>query len=373
MAAFRSCWRLDNPEKNLRVLIVKVSSLGDIIHTLPAVTDASRANRNLVFDWAVEEAFAEVPAWHPAVDRVIPVGIRRWRRHWIKSYFRGDIARFREALQRVHYDLVIDAQGLIKSGIVSRMSKGITVGLSNKTIREPLATLFYNKVYSVPWSEHAVERVRELFSRALQYKYDCEKVDYGIDYGRIGLTGEEPSSRQLVFLHGTTWKTKNWPENYWCELARIATGSGYRVLLPWGDEVERQRAGLIANSNPDVEILPRQSLTGLAGHIARSSGVIAVDTGLGHLAAALSVPTLSLYGPTDPGLSGTYGPRQFHLRSNLNCSPCMKRECSYTGPGVTDNYKGKSFLVFPPCFSTLRPETVWHNFMQLIARPAPAQ
>ncbi len=353
----------------MRVLIVKVSSLGDIIHTLPAVTDASRANRNLVFDWAVEEAFTEVPAWHPAVENVIPVAIRRWRSHWLKSWMKGEIAEFRDNLQKIHYDLVIDAQGLIKSGIVSRMSKGITVGLSNKTIREPLATLFYNKVYSVPWTEHAVERIRELFSRALHYKYDPEQVDYGIDFERIGLSANVSTEKQLVFLHGTTWKNKNWPENYWCELAGIATDNDYKVLLPWGDDSEKMRAGRIARGNPDIEILPRQSLTGLARNIARSKGVIAVDTGLGHLAAALSVPTLSLYGPTDPRLSGTYGDRQHHLRSNLNCSPCVKRECSYTGPGVTDKYKGQSFLVLPPCFSTLRPETVWHNFNQLIVNP----
>lgn len=354
----------------MRVLIVKVSSLGDVIHTLPAITDASRANRNLVFDWVVEEAFTEVPGWHPAVENVIPVGIRRWRKHWIKSYFKGDIAEFRNRLQQVHYDMVIDAQGLIKSGIVSRMSKGLTVGLSNRTIREPLATLFYNKVYSVPWTEHAVERVRELFSRALQYKYDTNRIDYGIDLQRIGLSTQEPKLKQLVFLHGTTWKTKNWPGNYWSELARLATAAGYRVLLPWGDEIERQRAEQIKNGSSDVEILPRQTLTELAGHIGRSTGVIAVDTGLGHLAAALSVPTLSMYGPTDPGLSGTYGEHQLHIKSNLNCAPCVKRDCSYSGPGVTDEYKGKPFLVFPPCFSTLRPETVWHKFSQLIAGPA---
>ena len=356
----------------MRVLIVKVSSLGDIIHTLPAVTDASRANRNLVFDWVVEEAFTEVPGWHPAVENVIPVSIRRWRRHWIKSYLRGEIASFKDDLQKVHYDMVIDAQGLIKSGIVSRMSKGITVGLSNRTIREPLATLFYNKVYSVPWTEHAVERVRELFSRALQYKYDGNRVDYGIDTSRLGLSPHEPKLKQLMFLHGTTWKTKNWPSNYWCELAKLATTAGYRVLLPWGDEIEKQRAELIKNGNSDVEVLPKQSLTGLAQHIARSTGVIAVDTGLGHLAASLSVPTLSMYGPTDPGLSGTYGEHQLHLNSNLNCAPCIKRDCTYSGPGVTDEYKGQPFLVFPPCFSTLRPETVWHNFSQLIANPVSA-
>lgn len=350
----------------MRVLIVKVSSLGDIIHTLPAVTDARRANRDVVFDWVVEEAFTEVPSWHPAVENVIPVGIRRWRHHWIKSYLKGEISEFRERLKAIHYDLVIDAQGLIKSGIVSRMSRGLTVGLSNRTIREPLATLFYNKVYSVPWTEHAVERVRELFSRALQYKYDRLEVNYGIDFERLGLEPNEPRQKQLVFLHGTTWKTKNWPENYWRELAKMASAEGYRILLPWGDDLERRRAELIANSSSSIEILPRQSLTGLARHIARSMGVIAVDTGLGHLAAALSVPTLSLYGPTNPGLSGTYGDNQLHLTSNLNCAPCVKRECSYSGPGVTDEYKGQSFLVFPPCFSTLRPETVWHNFTQLI-------
>jgi len=356
----------------LRVLIVKVSSLGDIIHTLPAVTDASRADRNLVFDWVVEEAFTEIPAWHPAVDKVIPVAIRRWRGQWLRSYLKGEIADFRQQLQKIHYDLVIDAQGLIKSGIVSRMSKGITVGLSNRTIREPLATLFYNKVYSVPWTEHAVERVRELFSRALHYKYDPEQVDYGIDHSRLGLAPKERRERQLVFLHGTTWKTKNWPENYWCELAGIATAAGYRVLLPWGDEVEKQRAQRIALTSEQVEVLPRQSLTGLAQHIARSAGVIAVDTGLGHLAAALSVPTLSLYGATDPKLSGTYGKDQFHLTSNLNCAPCVKRECAYSGPGITDKYRDEPFLVFPPCFSTLRPETVWHNFCQRIANPVSA-
>lgn len=351
----------------MRVLIVKVSSLGDVIHTLPAVTDASRANRDLVFDWVVEESFAEVPTWHPAVDKVIPVAIRRWRRNWIKSYVNGEIGAFRSNLKNIHYDLVIDAQGLIKSGIVSRMSKGLTVGLSNRTIREPLATLFYNKVYSVPWTEHAVERVRELFSRALRYKYDKDRVDYGIDLQRMGLQPPSGKERQLVFLHATTWKTKHWPDNYWCELARMATDDGYKVLLPWGDETARQRAQLIRHRVPETEILPRLTLTELAGHIARSMGVIAVDTGLGHLAAALSVPTISLYGPTDPGLSGTYGANQIHLKSNLNCAPCVRKECTYNGPGVTDNFNGESFEVFPACFSTLRPETVWQRFCRLAA------
>ena len=140
----------------MRVLIVKVSSLGDIIHTLPAVTDAKQAHPNLVFDWVVEENFTEVPGWHPAVDRVIPVAIRRWRKSLMKTYLTQEFRAFKRALQGARYDLVIDAQGLIKSGIISRMSRGLTIGLSNRTVREPLASLFYNKAYSVPWSEHCL-------------------------------------------------------------------------------------------------------------------------------------------------------------------------------------------------------------------------
>ena len=226
----------------MRVLIIKVSSLGDIIHTLPAVTDAHLAHKNLVFDWVVEENFLEVPSWHPAVDKVIPVAIRRWRRNVVKAYFNHEFRAFKRTLQGIHYDLVIDAQGLIKSGLISRLSRGLTIGLNNRTIREPLATLFYNKVYSVPRTEHAVDRIRQLFSRALNHDYDTRVVDYGIDINRIA--GEHPANekKQVVFLHGTTWRTKHWPEHYWRHLAHIATESGYQVLLPWGNSDERRRA-----------------------------------------------------------------------------------------------------------------------------------
>ena len=352
----------------MRVLIVKVSSLGDIIHTLPAVTDAHRAHKNLVFDWVVEENFTEVPSWHPAVDKVIPVAIRRWRGSLVKTLLNDEFSSFKRTLQSVHYDLVIDAQGLIKSGIISRLSKGLTVGLSNRTIREPLATLFYNKVYSVPWTEHAVDRVRQLFSRALQYQYEKDAVDYGLDIARI-MTARQTSrdrDKQVVFLHGTTWATKHWPEDYWRHLAHIATDSGYKVLLPWGDDEEKRRAEYISKDNRLITVLDRQSLSELAAKIHSSDGVIAVDTGLGHLAAALSRPAVSLYGPTNPGLSGTYGPKQLHLESNLNCAPCVKKACAYSGPGVTDEYDNKPFAVEPPCFSSHKPENVWRQFEKLL-------
>ena len=350
----------------MRVLIVKVSSLGDIIHTLPAVTDAHRAHKDLVFDWVVEENFVEVPAWHPAVDKVIPVAMRRWRRSLVKTYMKKEFRQFKHALQGEHYDLVIDAQGLIKSGVISRLSRGLTIGLSNRTIREPLATLFYNKVYSVPWTEHAVDRVRQLFSRALKHRYDPEKVDYGLDTGRFDKENNGSSEKSVVFLHGTTWATKHWPEYYWRHLAHIAGEAGYQVLLPWGDDREKQRAQFIARDNNNAQVLDKLTLSGMARQIHRCSGVIAVDTGLGHLAAALAKPTVSLYGSTDPGLTGTFGAHQLHMTSNLNCAPCVKRTCAYNGPGITDEFQQQPFAVTPPCFSSHKPEQVWRQFEQLL-------
>ncbi len=350
------------------MLIVKVSSLGDVIHTLPAVTDAQHARKDIRFDWVVEENFVEVPSWHPAVENVIPVALRRWRRNIVKTYMNQEFRSFKRSLQSVHYDLVIDAQGLIKSGFISRLSKGLTIGLSDRTIREPMATLFYNKVYSVPWTEHAVDRVRQLFSRALQYEYDPERIDYGLDVSRIIAPEgyKKKTNKQVVFLHGTTWQTKHWPENYWRHLAHIATKAGYEVLLPWGTPNEKIRAEFIAQGNEKVVVLDRQSLSGIAYYIQQSDGVIAVDTGLGHLAAALAKPTVSLYGPTNPGLSGTFGNNQLHLNSSLNCAPCVKKSCSYSGPGVTEEYAGEAFAVIPPCFASHGPVEVWQKFANLL-------
>ena len=350
----------------MRVLIVKTSSLGDIIHTLPAVTDAHNAHANLTFDWVVEENFVEVPSWHPAVEKVIPVAMRRWRRNLVQTYLNHELRAFKRALQGVHYDLVIDAQGLIKSGFISRLSRGLTIGLSNRTIREPLATLFYNKVYSVPWTEHAVDRIRQLFSRALKYRYDKEFIDYGIDLGRIQCNIEANGAKQVLFLHGTTWATKHWPEYYWRHLAHLATESGYEVLLPWGDLKEKERAEFIAKDNVSVVVLEKQTLSGLTQHINNSKGVIAVDTGLGHLAAALAKPTVSLYGSTNPGLSGTFGKNQLHLNSNFNCAPCVKKVCTYNGPGITEEFEDQPFPVTPPCFSAHKPEQVWQRFENLV-------
>jgi len=299
----------------LKVLLVKMSSLGDVIHTLPALGDAAAALPDVRFDWVVEEAFAEIPAWHPAVDRVIPLALRRWRKHPVRDFTGPEWRGARNALRERRYDAVIDAQGLLKSAFIARLVKAPRYGMDRATARERLAALAYDHPVHVPRDMHAVERTRLLFARALDYPQPRGRGDFG-------LRGAVPPREQelppgLLFFHATARDEKLWPEQRWRALAELARDAGYRVWLPWGDAPEQARARRIADGCDNVDVLPRLSLRQLAAMLQRVSGAVAVDTGLGHLSAALSVPTVSLYGPTRTGLVGTYGANQVHIQSPL--------------------------------------------------------
>ncbi len=328
----------------MRVLIIKTSSLGDVLHTLPAVSDAARQLPDVRFDWVVEEAFTEVPAWHAAVDEVIPVALRRWKRSPVRVLRAGEPQAAVRHLRRRQYDLVIDAQGLLKSAVISRFARGRRAGLDRDSAREPVAARAYRMKYAVPRNQHAVERVRQLFAAALDYELPASPPDYGIRE-RFASQGRQ---RYLVFLHGTTWPTKHWPEGYWAELAGRVAGQGMQVKLPWGNEAERQRAERIATAHESVEVLPRMQLGELATLIAAASGVVGVDTGLVHLAAALGTPCITLYGATDPGLIGTLGEAQLHLQAQFACAPCHSKKCSFGGASA----------VHPACYETLGPGRV---------------
>jgi heptosyltransferase-1 len=361
----------------LQILIVKTSSLGDVIHTLPAVSDAARAIPGLKIDWVVEEAFAEIPAWHPAVSRVIPVAVRRWRKNWWRNLFGGELRRFRQLLKHTRYDLIIDAQGLVKSAFISRQARGPIAGLDRHSIREPAASLLYQQRYEVPKADHAVQRVRQLFAKSLGYGFDANALDYGIRVhdierpgNRVALESDD-SAPTLMFLHGTTWDSKHWPEPYWRELARLATQAGYQVKLPWGTSDEQERAVRVAQGLPGVMVLPRMSLSALAGELAASVGVVAVDTGLGHLAAALNRPTVSIYGATNPFLSGTFGYHQLQLKSDLPCAPCMRKHCHYRGQPLTDTLSdGDSLVVTPACYRASPPADVLSHLQRMISQAA---
>ena len=327
----------------MRVLLIKTSSLGDVVHTLPALTDAQRAIPGIQFDWVVEEGFAEIPAWHPAVAQVIPVAIRRWRKNLLQTLRSGEWSRFKARLRETHYDLVIDAQGLFKSAWLTRYVKAPVAGLNRDSAREPLASRFYDRRYAVPRDQHALERVRQLFAQALGYELPAGIGDYGLDRNQLATPGEEP---YLLFLHGTTWPSKHWPEAYWRELAERMSAFGWAIRLPWGNAEEKARADRIAEGIAGASVLPRLNLGGVAKVVAGARACVAVDTGLGHLAAALDVPCISLYGPTLPGRVGAYGRSQVHL-------------CA-TGPNA-----GKGDRV-KPCFDDLLPERVASELKALL-------
>lgn len=294
----------------MRVLIVKTSSMGDVLHTLPALTDAQQAIPDIHFDWVVEEGFAQIPSWHSAVDRVIPVAIRRWRKAWFSAPIKAERKAFRDAVRLQQYDAIIDAQGLVKSAaLVTRLAHGIKHGMDWSTAREPLASLFYNRKHHIARQQHAVERTRELFAKSLGYTKPQSQGDYAI--AQHFLTEVNADTEQYaVFLHATTRDDKHWPEANWRELIGLLNNAGIRIKLPWGAAHEEARARRLAEGFTYVDVLPRMSLEEVARVLAGAKFVVSVDTGLSHLTAALDRPNITLYGPTDPGLIGGYGKNQ---------------------------------------------------------------
>ncbi len=341
----------------MKVLIVKTSSMGDVIHTLPALTDAGRAIPGITFDWVVEENFVDIPSWHPLVESVIPVAWRRWRKNLFSKKTAQEFFDFCKIVRAKKYDLIIDAQGLLKSAVLTRIAQGRSVGWSLQSARDPFASLFYKKRYMTAkrTEQHAVTRLRDLFSKALGYALPSSMADYGVDRHYFEANTD---TSYLVFLHGTTWNAKHWPESYWIQLAEMASDAGYHVKVAWGNEAEVQRAMRIRDASSAVAVLPRKSITEMAAVLAHAKAIVAVDTGLCHLAAALDVPTVSLYGPTDPTLSGAVGKSQVHLRVDFPCSPCLSRECTYPGR--------ETMSPQPPCFGTLPPEKVWAAVLKLL-------
>ncbi|BBB15810.1 lipopolysaccharide heptosyltransferase I [Candidatus Rickettsiella viridis] len=296
----------------MHVLIVKMSSMGDIIHTLPAINDANTALPGIQFDWVTEEAFTEIPMWHKNVKQVIPIALRRWRKQIYQSLREHEVQQFYKQLRRQHYDKVLDAQGSIKSAVTTRLSRGYRVGFDKNSVRELFANLAYQKTFSVPWKQHAIARSRQLFAKAFGYTLANTPPCYGIDKTHLHLTKFTLPENYLVFVPNASWSAKCWPETSWYSLAEKTAQEKIPVFIPWGNEEEKKRASRIRNKHSNVTVLPALSLTELASVVLHAKAAVCVDTGLSHLAAALEVPSITLYGPTDPQFIGTMGTSQIH-------------------------------------------------------------
>jgi heptosyltransferase I len=290
----------------MRILIVKTSSLGDVIHMLPAVTDAARALHSLEVDWLAEEGFAAIPAWHPAVKRVIPIAMRHWKKRWTSADTWREIGAARASLKAADYDLIVDSQGLLKSALWTRAARGLRCGYDAASAREPIAARFYDRCYAVAREMHAIERNRRLLAQALGYELDNLRPDYGLGglAERLPAPGVALPGRYVVGLHGTSRADKEWPVADWKRLGLAMAEAGRPLVLPWGNEAERQRAEEIAAAVPGTLVLPRLGLDALAVILDRADAVVGVDTGLMHLAAGLGKPGLALYTATRPALTG---------------------------------------------------------------------
>jgi heptosyltransferase-1 len=300
----------------MRVLLVKTSSLGDVVHNLPALEDLIRHHPQAEVDWLVEEGFADLPRLHPHLRRVIPVALRRWRRNLLRAATWQDIGAWRQALKGEAYDLVIDSQGLLKSALMARQARlaasGRRCGPDAASAREPLAARFYDQQIAVPRNLHAVERNRLLVASAAGYAVSGD-ADYGIRAGAAQWSWL-PSGDYAVLLTATSRPDKEWPEADWLALASALLAAGLRVVLPSGSPAERARAARLAHSLGRAVAAPPMSIADLAGLLAGARLVVGVDTGLVHLAAALGRPTLALFCASDPGLTGVHaGPQAINL------------------------------------------------------------
>jgi heptosyltransferase-1 len=288
-------------KRPLNILLVRVSSLGDVLHNLPMVADIARHYPDANIDWVVEEGYVSLVRLNARVRTIIPFALRRWRKSLGKPETRAEIRAFFRTLRQQQYDYVFDTQGLLKTGIImgaARIVKGgHKVGLANGSEGsgyEGISRWFHTDSIPTDPRTHAVARGRIVAGAALGYP-----VDTPADFGLPAVSPDEPkpdwmpSTPYAVYFHGTARDAKKWAPQNWIELGRQL--APMPILLPWGSDKEKAEAEHLAAGLPNARVLPKLSMadaTLLARHAALAIGV---DTGLTHIAAAFTVPTVEIY------------------------------------------------------------------------------
>ncbi|RIK99826.1 MAG: lipopolysaccharide heptosyltransferase I [Proteobacteria bacterium] len=318
------------------ILFVKTSSLGDVVHNMPAVTDTRRRWPRARISWLVEETFAPLARLHPGVDEVLTVATRRWRSRLLSLATWQEIAATRRQLKARAFDRIVDAQGLIRSAWLARMPKGELHGYDAKSIREPVATRFYDVRHAVPRDLHAVARNRRLAALALDTDA-AAPLDYGLPRPAPAAGGDVPYA---VLLHGTSRVAKEWRESDWIGLGQWLSRRGLEVVLPWGTEAERIRAERVAGAIKGGRVLPRRPLDETAAMLAGAALVAGVDTGLLHLAAAYRVPLIGIFTASDPGLTGPVGAGPIAVLGGVGQYPGFARAIEAAEALLADRARG---------------------------------
>lgn len=291
--------------------------MGDLMHALPALTEAKEFNQDIVFDWVVDRSFSEVPKWHPAVNKVIKTDHRNWKKQFFSPESRDALRSVINDINNTEYDLVIDMQNNLKSSFVSYLCKHKVTGMDFKSVREFPAHLSYNKKINISKDLHAITRQNIILSEALGYS-TLNSSDYGItDVNFIKPSFDLPSE-YVVLVQNASWKTKQWSIVNWQLLVNHLDKLGIDMILPSGNKEEYLRAKKISSVSGKTHVLKPIPLNEIAYIMNKAKFSVCSDTGLAHLSAVVDTPSLTLYGPTDTKLIGTKGNNQFHIIGSDN-------------------------------------------------------
>lgn len=300
----------------MRILIIKLTSMGDLMHTLPALTDASKVYPDIQFDWVVDENFSEVPSWHQKVSETITTNHRAWKKQLLSSSLRRDLIELKARINGKNYDAVIDMQNNLKSAVLSYFVKKEVHGMDKKSAREYPAHWAYAFKHEIPKNFHAITRQRSLLAQSLNYKIIDESIDYKVDKNQFVAPNCNLPNKYLVLVHNASWPTKLWPISYWQKFIELINSEDYIAVLPSGTKEELARAKEIVSTNKKAIALQQLPLNEIAYVIEHSMGCVCSDTGLAHLSAVLDKPSVTMYSVTDEKLIGTRGKNQEHIISD---------------------------------------------------------
>ena len=298
-----------------RVLIIKTSSLGDVIHNFPMVSDISLEFPKAKIDWVVEEAYVPLVKLHPSVDRIIPIALRRWRQAVFSRATWQEFSHSIREIKKHSYDLVLDSQGLIKSAVLAKLARGPSCGFAPGYARERLAGMSYDVGVKIERDQHMLDRCRDLASSAFGYSAP-EKLNYGL----INKYTVSNHTNKALILCSSAQKKKLWPANYWLEICHYLSSAGFECQFTWGNQTDRDICERIASS-AGGEVMPKMHLGDVAALVNQSSLIVGLDTGLLHLAAALGVPLVAIYGASDPLKTGPRGDGIIKRCGSKNCFP----------------------------------------------------
>ena len=353
----------------MKILIVKLSSIGDIIHTFPAIIDATQNIKDLTIDWLIDENFENIPKLlnysqnNKIINQIIPIPLRKTKKN-IKKNIKNLLVHLLK-LRSQKYDLIIDAQGLLKSALIAKYIKSNNlVGFNWFSCREPLASYLYSNKYNIDKQLHAITRIRKLFSLALNYVINFDQknyINYGLDkqlFLKLPELITKKIDNYMVFLHGTTWETKCWDLLYWQQLNQLLAAKNIYTVVTFSNSEEQNFVEQLASNTNNVIILPRMELEQIACLLANALAVVAVDTGFAHLTGALSVPIVAIYGATCTIKSAVVGNNSINLQSKYHCSPCLSKICL--------EYKYKNSATKQPCLQEITPKIVFDKLQTVV-------